>query len=378
MLSGLVTFGVLFSVVSGTPAAAAHSHRKTHHRESVRAAHVKVDTAVLRSSPTRKSKATALLDAGRKVRILKHQDGWVKLRLASGTEGWVRSDLLKVSHKPVDVSEVEERHPSEESVRHYAHRTRKSPRHIAVAKSIPTSQKHVAEHKTPPAILTKLSPEILLAARQPFLRDADIRSTVKLPPTTVDNAVPGSNPETVKSLPDTTLPTDESVDTGTRPDMPKSDTGVDDKDPVPVEPEPDIPSEPAPSVPTPATPTWNDNIVRSALSYRGAPYRLGATGRYGAFDCSSFTRHILGQNGASLPRTASEQYHHGEPVARESLLPGDLVFFKNTYKRGISHVGIYIGNDKFIHASNRRMGVTITSLSAAYYARHYAGARRVH
>ncbi|BDI33031.1 hypothetical protein CCAX7_50820 [Capsulimonas corticalis] len=119
------------------------------------------------------------------------------------------------------------------------------------------------------------------------------------------------------------------------------------------------------------------NVVEAAYSLRGSRYRMGGTSR-GAFDCSGFVRYILGHTGGvDLPRTATEQYYHGSPVASGDLQPGDLVFFKNTYKHGISHVGIYTGNGKFVHAANEHKGVREDSLNEAYYSNHYAGARRV-
>jgi cell wall-associated NlpC family hydrolase len=119
-----------------------------------------------------------------------------------------------------------------------------------------------------------------------------------------------------------------------------------------------------------------ERIVRSALSYRGAPYRRGAMGRNGAFDCSGFTKYLFDHEGASLPRTAADQYRRGTPIAKEALKAGDLVFFKNTYKAGISHVGIYIGDGRFIHAASTRTGVRVDTLDKPYYVNHYAGARR--
>ena len=80
--------------------------------------------------------------------------------------------------------------------------------------------------------------------------------------------------------------------------------------------------------------------------------------------------------GISLPRTTTEQYKVGTYVAKSALQPGDLVFLQNTYRSGISHVGIYIGDGKMIHASSSK-GVTISSLSSSYYQQHYYGARRV-
>ncbi len=118
-----------------------------------------------------------------------------------------------------------------------------------------------------------------------------------------------------------------------------------------------------------------DSVVRTALSFRGTPYRMGATGR-GAFDCSGFTHYLFAQEGSPLPRTAAAQYQKGAPVAKSQLRPGDLVFFKNTYKRGVSHVGIYIGGGSFVHASSAGRGVRVDSLSKPYYVNHWAGGRR--
>jgi cell wall-associated NlpC family hydrolase len=72
-----------------------------------------------------------------------------------------------------------------------------------------------------------------------------------------------------------------------------------------------------------------------------------------------------------------EQYDNGRHISRSDLQPGDLVFFQGTYRRGISHVGIYVGDGHFVHAANEREGVREDSLNEAYYSKHFAGARRV-
>ncbi|MCS6949987.1 MAG: NlpC/P60 family protein [Armatimonadota bacterium] len=117
-------------------------------------------------------------------------------------------------------------------------------------------------------------------------------------------------------------------------------------------------------------------IVRTASRYQGVRYRWGGSSRSG-FDCSGFTRYIYRQRaGIELPHSASAQFRRGTPVSREELQPGDLVFFQ-TYRRGASHVGIYIGNGKFIHASSARGRVRIDSLDEGYYRQRYLGARRI-
>ncbi|MBI3921756.1 MAG: SH3 domain-containing protein [Armatimonadetes bacterium] len=118
-------------------------------------------------------------------------------------------------------------------------------------------------------------------------------------------------------------------------------------------------------------------FVRSALKYRGARYVRGGSIPSRGFDCSGLVYRVLNNNGVSAPRTSSDQYHVGAPVSKEQMKPGDLVFFKNTYRRGVSHVGIYMGNGKFVHAANRRKGVTVTDLDQGFYRKKFAGARRI-
>lgn len=122
--------------------------------------------------------------------------------------------------------------------------------------------------------------------------------------------------------------------------------------------------------------TRGDYLARTALSYRGAPYRFGGRSRSG-FDCSGFVQTVCSKWGLLLPRAAGAQIHKGVPVPIGKLQPGDLVFFKNTYKHGISHVGIYIGENRFIHASRPGVGVVISRLDKGYHKQHFASARRL-
>lgn len=116
-------------------------------------------------------------------------------------------------------------------------------------------------------------------------------------------------------------------------------------------------------------------IVNTSMQYIGVPYVFGGNSpRYG-LDCSAYVKLVYSQVGINLPRTADAQFEVGTPVATADLLPGDAVFFE-TYAPGASHVGIYIGDGNFIHASSSK-GVTISSLGASYYSSHYLGARRM-
>lgn len=115
------------------------------------------------------------------------------------------------------------------------------------------------------------------------------------------------------------------------------------------------------------------DIVAFSKQYVGVPYKWGGTTPKG-FDCSGFVTYVYREFGVSLPRTAEEQYQRGKKVSKDDLAVGDLVFFA-TYKKTASHAGIYIGNDKFIHASSNK-GVIISDLDESYWRKAYLGARR--
>lgn len=118
-----------------------------------------------------------------------------------------------------------------------------------------------------------------------------------------------------------------------------------------------------------------NRIKKSAYSFLGARYRFGGNSRT-ALDCSSFTQQVFREQKVSLPRTAREQFYVGNEVMRGDLKKGDLVFFQ-TYARFPSHVGIYLGNRKMIHASSRDRRVVISSMDTPYYLSRFLGARRV-
>ena len=120
--------------------------------------------------------------------------------------------------------------------------------------------------------------------------------------------------------------------------------------------------------------TIRQRIVKEADSYIGVPYRWGGEDSENGFDCSGLTFSVYRESGIMLPRTSRDQFKKGMFVLKKDLKKGDLVFFKirgNT----ISHVGIYTGNSKFIHAPSKGKTVCYESLNSSYYKKHYGGAR---
>ena len=116
-------------------------------------------------------------------------------------------------------------------------------------------------------------------------------------------------------------------------------------------------------------------ILGQAQKYIGTPYVFGGYSPDG-FDCSGLIYYILDKAGYPANRSAADQYNMGYSVSRDNLSPGDLVFFANTYTSGISHVGVYAGDGKFIHAPNDGGSVCYAKLSG-YWSDHYHGARRI-
>jgi cell wall-associated NlpC family hydrolase len=144
--------------------------------------------------------------------------------------------------------------------------------------------------------------------------------------------------------------------------------------PVPTPPAPALPPvEPALSEPLDPAPL--PPIVGTALSLQGAPYRNGGSDPSG-FDCSGFVAYVFAQQGLALPRTVSEQYDWGRGIGRDSIAPGDLVFF-STVARGPTHVGIAVSADEFVHAPSSRGVVRVERLSGSYWNSRLVGIRRV-
>jgi cell wall-associated NlpC family hydrolase len=119
----------------------------------------------------------------------------------------------------------------------------------------------------------------------------------------------------------------------------------------------------------------SERILLFAKKMLHLPYRFGGNS-FNGLDCSYFVKKVFSLVGVTLPRSAREQFTIGIPISKDELQPGDLVFFR-TYARFPSHVGIYLGDNLFIHASTRAKKVTIDSLETPYYLKRYIGAKRI-
>ena len=123
--------------------------------------------------------------------------------------------------------------------------------------------------------------------------------------------------------------------------------------------------------------TGADEVVEYAKNYLGYKYVAGGASPATGFDCSGFTQYVYKNFGITLNRTSKDQIKNGVAVEKDDLQLGDIVIFNNEANTAIGHVGIYVGEGNFIHASNPKGGVKITTLTTGYYAKRYVGARRV-
>ena len=115
------------------------------------------------------------------------------------------------------------------------------------------------------------------------------------------------------------------------------------------------------------------SLIKTAKKYLGIKYKYGGTTTRG-LDCSAFVQKVFKKHGKNLPRTSRQQIKIGKTISKKKLKSGDLVFFGN---KKINHVGIFLGNGRFIHASSGAKKVTISKLNKKYYKQHYMGARRI-
>jgi gamma-D-glutamyl-L-lysine dipeptidyl-peptidase len=118
-----------------------------------------------------------------------------------------------------------------------------------------------------------------------------------------------------------------------------------------------------------------DRLVETAVSFIGADYSWGGTTSREGFDCSGLVRAVYQLNGLNLPRSVAGQYQAGTAVPKDRMLKGDLVFFTGSPGSELSHVGIYVGKDSFIHAPGKGKKTCQDSLESSYFKEHFYGAR---
>lgn len=130
----------------------------------------------------------------------------------------------------------------------------------------------------------------------------------------------------------------------------------------------------------PVKDSWTDKVqevLMHAFSLTDINYRYGGNTPETGFDCSGFVRYVFSQaTPINLPRTARAISQRGQSIHKSELQPGDLVFF-NTIRRSISHVGIYVGNNKFIHAPSKGKQIRLDKLNNRYWAKHFRFAKRL-
>lgn len=134
-------------------------------------------------------------------------------------------------------------------------------------------------------------------------------------------------------------------------------------------------SKPSTSKPSASGTGVYSSLINAGMKYQGVPYVWGGTSPSG-FDCSGFIYYVHNQVGVKIPRTNTDGYY-SRSFSVSNPIPGDLVFFKNTYKQGISHMGIYLGNGKFLHAGTSQ-GVTVGNVHDSYWGPKFAGYKRLY
>jgi cell wall-associated NlpC family hydrolase len=119
-----------------------------------------------------------------------------------------------------------------------------------------------------------------------------------------------------------------------------------------------------------------DQLARAARHFLGLPYRWGGMSERVGMDCSGLVKALFAKSSIALPRTAREQFHAGQDIALEKLEAGDLLFFSSD---GVTpdHVGLYIGDNRFVHAEKKAGHVIVTALNQPWYIKHFLGARRI-
>ncbi len=341
---------------------------------------------ILRVGPGTKYDRVAKLNKGQTAVVLERRSGWTKIKFESGTAGWLRDDLVAVTPvaKADLVAKKEEGLPLTPGT--------------AVDKPIDkvpdgqsTKTLDLPDSETVPpvdAASGDVSTVVVPPPLKPALRPGE---------DTIANAFDGkvarikADNVIVRSGPSTTSDRKVLVSKGRTADLLSQDgdwfkikfsggtIGWVRNDLIELVSADVVAAEKAKEESADLEVDMNrvEKVLSTAKSKMGTRYVYGAS-RSSAFDCSGFVVWVMSKNGVSVPRTSAQQARVGKSVAKGSLQKGDLVFFKTT--RGssrVSHVGIYLGGGKFIHASSGGGKVQVNSLSEGYYQKRYVTARRL-
>ena len=316
---------------------------------------VKTDV-ILRSGPGTTYDRIALLNKGQKADVIEFKGDWYKVKFSSGTTGWIRNDMVSVKAKPANMKPATS--PKEESTPDLPETPDGNSTNRPLITNVSEEETKRDEVAAPamPVNATSAPLKIEITGDRVNIRKDATTSSAKIVTVTqgrvADVLLQKNGWYKVKFAGGTIG--------WVHGDFAKP-TSADAKDPEP-------------SAKMVASGAAGD-LIDTAKDQIGVRYSWGGTSR-GGFDCSGFVQYVFAKNGVKLPRTSISQSQTGSKVAKSDLQVGDLVFFITRGSR-VSHVGIFIGNGNFIHASSGGGQVRIDSLSKDYYAKRYAGARRV-
>jgi cell wall-associated NlpC family hydrolase len=318
--------------------------------DKVLSAWVTAETANVRHGPSSESKAKFQLKQGTKVQVAAVSGHWCKIRTASGNYGWLAGWLIKFVPPGQTITATEAGEKVEVNVGWVARPT------VNLRSGPGTDTEAIGE--------ASLGTRIIIIGKNAdwykvALEDGSIGwMSARL----VDTRSERIRRKQVASS---------AGSSGSGSSISRASLNASARDfPSPTVTDPD---EGAPS----GEGGLGTNLVATARRFIGSNYVSGGSSP-GGFDCSGFVSYVHRRHGISVSRSSRALFKQGSPVSRDDLQPGDVLFFERTYRSGISHVGLYLGSGKFIHAANHRGGVKITDVDSDYYASRYVGARRMY
>lgn len=306
---------------------------------------------IVRKGPGTNFDQVTKVTKGNKGAVLERRGGWTKIQFTGGTIGWIRDDMVKVTGVAKPAAKPVAQKPASKPATTVAKKPAAKPAELPAT---PDAKASVV--RTLP-LRVSITADNVIIRREPSRTSKQI---VKVSKGRIADVIAGQGDwYKVKFGQGTTGWVHRDL---VRP------AGNDEREPRRTT----VAKAPA------SAPKASGSAVAlldTAKDQLGVRYSWGGTSR-GGFDCSGFVQYVFKKHGVNLPRTSIAQSGVGQRVAREDLQEGDLVFFITRGSR-VSHVGIYIGGGKFIHASSGGGRVRIDALSSSYYNRRYAGARRV-